>query len=236
MPTLRLRETSFTFSSLPTEKDADTARIKIEIQNEIFSYCDIEEVPYADLESLITSLSRLLAGGYEREYSLLLENVGVAVDLYAYTEDGRPVSRRERREKDCVAILRILFRSPTTLAFLDGVYSLMLRREEIEIFVEGLRKEYEENIAQRIPGKGKYLFVGVSPMGYTGCNYLYLDPTGRTRKGEYVWVRMGRHNREQVVFVDSVRYYDDEDAPYNPKTVKQVLRAATQEEIEKNSE
>ena len=44
---------------------------------------------------------------------------------------------------------------------------------------------------------------------------------------------MGRRNIEQVVYVDSVKYFEEENAPYSPQRVKQVLRKATKEEIER---
>ena len=87
--------------------------------------------------------------------------------------------------------------------------------------------------AQLIHGSGKHVFVGVSPRGYTGCNYWYLDPSDSIVAGDYVWVRMGRHNTEQVVYVDSVRRFDEQTAPYDPSAVKQVLRKATEKEIKK---
>jgi hypothetical protein len=44
---------------------------------------------------------------------------------------------------------------------------------------------------------------------------------------------MGRHNTEQIVHVDSVKYFSDDDAPFPPARVKQVLRKATPKEIKK---
>ena len=105
-------------------------------------------------------------------------------------------------------IVRLLMRSQEK-KFLGGVYSFMLH------------------------GSGQYHFVGVSPRGYRGCNYWYLDPSGTVEKGDYVWVCMGRHNREQIVYVDSVKDFEERTAPYNPKIVKQVLRKATKREIKK---
>ena len=78
---------------------------------------------------------------------------------------------------------------------------------------------------------GKYAFAGVSPLGAEGCNYWYLDESKALKKGDYVWVRMGRHDLEQIVYVDDVRYYDEETAPYEPERVKKVLRKATDDEL-----
>ena len=73
--------------------------------------------------------------------------------------------------------------------------------------------------------------MGVSPLGYEGCNYWYLDESGAVKKGDFVWVRMGRRNLEQIVTVDSVRHFGGENAPYEPSSVKRVLRIATDEEV-----
>lgn len=82
-------------------------------------------------------------------------------------------------------------------------------------------------------GKGKlYCFVGVSPKGYRGCSYWYLDEEGKSRQGGYVWVRMGKRNREQVVYVDCVRYCTESDAPYDLNSVKRVVRQATKEQFD----
>ena len=37
-------------------------------------------------------------------------------------------------------------------------------------------------------------------------------------------MRMGRHNKEQIVYVDSVRLCTEETAPYDPMRVKKVIR------------
>ncbi len=208
-------------------------RIKVAVGNERISYADEGDyVTVEEWESLLTSLSRLLAGGYERECSLSFERAGMAVDLYAYTKNGYVATREERRREDCVAAFRLLLRSKDKKRFLGGVYSLLLHRKDIEDFVEALRAEYEKNCSSLLRrGKGEYLFVGVSPLGYKGCNYWYLDPSKSVRKGDYVWVRMGRHNLEQIVYVDSVRLFDEETAPFSPARVKQVLRKATEEEV-----
>lgn len=78
----------------------------------------------------------------------------------------------------------------------------------------------------------KYLFVGVSPKPFYGCNYWYIDESFSVKPKTYVWVRMGRHNREQVVYVDSVKLCDENSAPYPPQLAKRVIRIATEKEIE----
>jgi hypothetical protein len=128
--------------------------------------------------------------------------------------------------------LRLLMRSKDKKRLLGGVYSFLFHREDIEFFSSKLREEFDEVFAQLIPGSGKHVFVGVSPRGYTGCNYWYLDTTGKVQAGDYVWVRMGRHDTEQIVYVDSVRRFQDGCAPYDPAKVKQVIRKAAKEELE----
>ncbi len=228
MPTVELQGTKWTFSPL-SDKDKECAILAFGIENEYISYSQKLEIFHTEIEELLTACSRLLAGAFEREYSLSFDRLGLALDLYAYTENGNPVSRSLRREKDCVLAARTLMRSKDGQNFLGGVYTLLLHRKEIEVFVEKLRIEYGENCIQRVHGSGKYRFVGVSPMGYKGCNYLYLDDGTGVNSGEYAWVRMGRHNTEQIVYVDGVFYYDD--PPYNPKRVKRILRKATTEEL-----
>lgn len=77
-----------------------------------------------------------------------------------------------------------------------------------------------------------YCFVGVSPKGYYGCNYWYIDEEQKSLPKAYVWVQMGRRNREQVAYVDSVRFCTAADAPYNVNKAKRVLRQATKEEFD----
>ena len=77
-----------------------------------------------------------------------------------------------------------------------------------------------------------YCFVGVSPQGKYDCNYWYIDESGKTQPGTYVWVQMGRKNEEQIVFVDSVQYCTAADAPYDVHSAKRILRQCTKEESE----
>lgn len=41
---------------------------------------------------------------------------------------------------------------------------------------------------------------------------------------------MGRKNKEQIVYVDSVQYCTKENAPYDVTKIKRILRQATEEE------
>ncbi len=233
MATITLQGTTFTLSVFPKQKkNAFWIKTEIGVRNEYISYSDIgENLSFSEWEELLFGMSRLLAGGYEREHTLFMEKAGLAVDFFAYTEAGAPVSRELRRKKDCMMAVRFLLRDSKGESFLGGVYSLILHRADIEAFSAALRKEWYEGEFELAKGKGEYLFVGVSPLGYVGCNYWYVDPTDSVKAGEYVWVRMGRSNREQIVYVDSVRRFTRESAPYNPEKVKQVLRKATQEEM-----
>lgn len=235
MAKIDLQGTEFTFSVLPLKflSKGFWGRTEICVKNEYVSYQEISEnISRDELQEWIFSMFRLLAGAYGEEYSLSFEKAGLAIDFYPYTENGNKVSREERRKNDCVMAVRLLMRKADKKSFLGGVYTLMLHRKEIEIFACELQQEFDEIFGKRIHGRGKYLFVWVSPLGYNGCNYWYLDPLGETEKGDYVWVRMGRHSTEQIVYVDSVRYFTDDSAPYPPESVRRVLRKATKEELE----
>ena len=233
MARMHLQGTNFSFSLLPLNFFAkgDMATAEISIENEWISYKQTEKCLSAErVEEWIFCMFRLLAGAYKREYSLSLEEAGIIIDFYPYTIDGNGVSRAERRERDCIMAIRMLMRSKKK-AFLGGVYTLLLHRNEIENFAKALREEYDKIFIKRIHGMGEYLFVGVSPLGYTGCNYWYFDAENKVKKGDYVWVEMGSHNTKQIVYVDSVRSFKKETAPYSIDTVKQILSIATEEEI-----
>lgn len=234
MATLELQGTKFTFSVLPLKlfSNRDWVRTEIAIENEYVRYRETgRKLLREEFEKWIFSMFRLLAGAYGKEYSVAFEREGLAIDLYPYTENGCEVSREERRRKDCVMAIRLLLRTSDQRRFLGGVYSFLFHRDEIETFATALQREFGEVFGKPGRGKGKYLFAGVSPRGYRGCNYWYLDKSGTVKPGDYVWVRMGRHNTEQIVCVDSIRYCDDDTAPYDPASVKQILRKAESEEL-----
>ena len=125
--------------------------------------------------------------------------------------------------------IRILFKGKDG-KLLSGVYTLLLHREEIKSFLQGFESELNAHYRVNDPKKGKYLFAGVSPLGYHGCKYWYLDPSKSCKTGEYVWVRMGRHDREQMVYVDCVRWFAEDEEPYPHDLAKKVLRQTTEEE------
>ena len=76
----------------------------------------------------------------------------------------------------------------------------------------------------------KVLYVGVSPKPFRSMGYWYLDTTGSVTANSYVWVRMGRHDTEQIVFVDKVQWFESDKVPYPLDKVRRVLRKATNEE------
>ncbi len=233
MATVNLQGTDFTLTILPPSllSDGFWVKTKISLSNEYVRYEREEKcISLDEMEEWIFSAFRLLAGAYNKERSLSFEKAGIAVDLYPYQKQNGEASREEKRINDCIMMIRLLMRTKKK-EFLGGVYSLILHRQDIEKFIGELRDEFDKICARRVHGRGKYLFVGVSPRGYQGCNYWYLDPTKSVKKGDYVWVRMGRHDLEQIVYVDDVRYYDEDTAPYAPERVKKVLRKATNEEL-----
>ena len=233
MATLQVQGTEFTFSVLETDsKHGFWANTETEIKNEYIHYREVgKNLSRDELEEWIFCMFRLLAGAYGKEYSLSFERAGLAIDLYPHTKKGEEVSREERRSNDCVMAIRLLMKSKNKKQFLGGVYTLLLHRKEMERFAVALQEEFKRAFERFESKQGKYLFVGVSPKGYKGCNYWYLDESKRVQAGDFVWVRMGKRQIEQVVYVDSIKYCDDDTAPFDPALVKRILRKATQEEI-----
>ncbi len=229
MPTLNLQGTQFTFSILPTKEKGFWVRTRLAVENEYIHYEEEDSrLSVAETEELMTALSRRLAGSYQKERSLVFERSGLIVDLLADPSGG---TREELRQKDCWVVLRFLMRSSSG-ALLGGAQSFVLGKQEIRLLLEGLRKEWAKTPYPSDAGTGKYRFVGVSPLGYEGCNYSYYSELD-VQAGEYVWVRMGRRNVEQIVLVDGVRWYNDDNAPFPPSKVKRVIRKATREEVER---
>jgi hypothetical protein len=211
------------------------AKTEIEIENPYIVYRNVgESISIAELDEWIVSMFRLLAGAYAKEYSIKFEKAGIAVDFYPYTVNGEETSREERRKQDCVMALRLLMRDKES-GFLGGVYTLLFHRQDIIQFAEAMRKEFDEILGELVHGIGEFTFAGVSPLGYKGCSYWYLDTTKKVQEGDYVWVRMGRHHTEQIVYVDRVCRFHKDSAPYAPSTVKRILRKASLAEIEQLS-
>ncbi len=233
MATINIHGTSFTFSVQAPNilSVGEMAKVKLAVENEYVHYQDTVKIVREELDDVIVSLHRLLAGAYSDEYDMPFENAGFAIDLYPHAEGNAVLSRDLLRKKDCIAVFRILMRSHKK-NFLGGVYSIMLHREELKIFADALRKEFDEIFARCVHGSGKLHFIGVSPLGYTGCKYWYFDETGKVKAGDYVWVRMGRHDREQVVYVDCVKRCNIDTIPCPEKQVKDMIKIATLEETQ----
>ncbi len=232
MATIEQQGTKFTFSVLPLGllSRGAWAKTEIAVQNTFVSYQTVfEEIAREDLEEWIFAMYRLLAGGYAKERNISFEKTGFAVDLYPYTQDGEEVSREERRKQDCVMAVRLLMKEKKS--FLGGVYTVLLHRKEIESFANALRAEFTAAFSRFEKKKGKYLLVGVSPQGYKGCNYWYIDLKKTTKAGDYVWVVMGRHKTRQIVYVDSVRYCNDDTSPCDLDYLRTIERVATAEEV-----
>ena len=179
MAKMYLQGTEFALSILPNIGSLNSfwARTELSVQNEYVRYSCIDEtISREELNEWIVAMFRLLAGAYGKEYNLSFEKAGLAVDLYPHTDNGNEVEREKRRKNDCIMIVRLLMRSQEK-KFLGGVYSFMFHREEIEKFATEIRAEYDEVFARNLHGSGQYHFVGVSPRGYRGCNYWYLDPS-----------------------------------------------------------
>ncbi len=232
MATIEQQGTTFTFSVLPSGLFArgTVAKTEIAVKNAFIDYRHTgEEFAFDELENWIFAMFRLLAGGYGKETNLSFDGTGFAVDLYPYTENGEEVPREERRKRDSVMAVRLLMKRKKR--FLGGVYTLLLHKAEIERFATALRAEFYQVYARFEKKRGQYLLVGVSPQGYTGCNYWYIDLHKKTKAGDYVWVVMGRRKTRQIVFVDSVRYCDEDTAPCDLDGVRTVERLATAEEV-----
>ena len=125
--------------------------------------------------------------------------------------------------------IRLLFKDENG-KFLSGIYTLLLRREELKTLWTEFTDALERYYPVALPTDGEYLFVAVSPLGYHGCKYWYLDPSKTARKGDYVWGRMGKRDLEQMLYVDEARFFNS-DFPYDPLRVKKILRKAIEQEI-----
>lgn len=233
MPTIHLHGTSFTFCIQAPKLFVlgDMAKVKIAIENEYVHYQNTVKIVREELDDLIVSLHRMLAGAYTNEYDLPFENAGFAVDLYPHAEGRAVLSRSSLRKQDCIAVFRVLMRAKDK-SFLGGVYSVMLHRKELKIFADALRVEFDEIFAHQISGSGQLHFIGVSPLGFSGCKYWYFDATRKVKAGDYVWVRMGRHDLEQIVCVDTVKRCNPDSLPCLEKQIKEMIKLATDAEVQ----
>ena len=224
MPTIDVHGTQFTFSIMPDSLFGGAmAKVNVAVHNAYIQYDTCIKIVKEELDDLIVSMHRLLAGAYAQEYDIPFEDAGFAVDLYPHEEGSAKLSRTLLRKHDCVAVFRLLMRDKKQ-TFLGGVYSIMLHREQLKTFADELRKEFDEKFARFIHGRGKFHFIGVSPLGYTGCKYWYFDETGKVKAGDYVWVRMGKHSTEQIVYVDCARRCTVDTIPCDEKQVKDMIK------------
>lgn len=239
MATIDLQGTKFIFCCIPWKlfSSAGWANVQVGVENAHVNYLDGErKLLIEDLENWIFAMHRLLAGAYKSEYNLTFENAGIAVDFYPYCVDGEEPTREQLRQNDCVMAVRLLMRSADKHSFLGGVYTVLMHRQDIKSFAANLLKEFEKCYPKRVHGRGKFVFAGVSPFGFEGCNYWYLDNLSAAEAGGYVWVRMGKRQIEQIVRVDWVRRCDESNAPYDPETVRRILRKATAQEVKEWNE
>lgn len=235
MPKINLQGTEFEFSILPFRLLADRywVRAKISIKNEYVNYVmESEEITRYEMEKWLFSAFRLLAGAYEKPRSVAFEKSKTFIDLIPFCQEGVELTRQTLRENDCLMAIRLVMTSSDKTGTLGGVYSLLMHRKEIEVFANGLKEEFDKVVKKYIQGKGKYSFIGVSPFGFNGCNYWYLDETGTVKEGDYVWAKMGRRKIEQILYVDSVRKSNADDAPYPLASVKKIIRKATEKEVQ----
>ena len=224
--------TKFTFAVVPPEGawDGHWVRTKICVENEFIHYTEVSErMSLEEIREWLCLIARFLAGAFPRNPEFVTEKAGFVADFYPYSDNNKELTREQCRKIDCLMALRFLFKNSQG-KFVSGIYSFLLHRKELEL----LLAEFTETLDTYYPitpeKQGEHLFVAVSPLGYRGCKYWYLDPSKSVVKGDYIWVRMGRHNTEQIVYVDEAKYFN-EDFPYEPSKARQIIRKATQKEI-----
>lgn len=234
MATVILRGTTFTFSvqEKPKRWDGYTLSVKISVKNEFIDYASERFCNYEDVEEMLFASFRLLAGGYRKEYTLRLDGVNAVLNFNPDIEEGvTELTRTYLRSRDCKLMFNMLFYSNKEKNTIGGVYSVIIPRNALKLFAETLQTELRPYTDEQNKRRGKYMFVGVSPQGYKGCNYWYLDPEKKTKPNTFVWVKMGRGNALQLVYVDNVRRFDEVSAPYDVTLVKRIVGQATQEDI-----
>ena len=235
MATVTLQGTTFTLSlqEKPKRWDGYTVNVNLSVKNEFIQYQRECRCNFADVETMLFGIFRLLAGGFRREFSLRLEGADAIVDFNPDIESGvTELTRTYLRSRNCKAVFSVLFYSATEKNTLGGVYTIIIPKNALKLFVSALQEEYMPYAEELSKRKGKYMLVGVSPQGYKGCNYWYLDEHKKTKPKTFVWVKMGRGNTLQLVYVDSVRCYNEDEAPYDISLLKRVEKQATKEDEE----
>lgn len=234
MATVTLKGTTFTFAVQEKPKfwDNYTLIVKIAVKNEFVHYETERHCNFFDVEDALFCMFRLLAGGYRKEQSLRLEGANAILHFNPDIEEGVELTREYLRSRNSTLAFNLLFYSERERNTLGGVYSFLIPKTALRLFADSIKTElqpYADVISKR---RGKYMFVGVTPQGYKGCNYWYLDPEKKTEPNTFVWVKMGRAQTLQLVYVDNVRYFNDEDAPYSVDAVKRIERQATPADIQ----
>ncbi|MBR2023692.1 MAG: hypothetical protein IJ996_04160 [Clostridia bacterium] len=234
MASVTVRGTTFSFfpQKKPLLWEGNFLNMKISVENEFIHYENVKNrCSFEEVEWLCISLHRLIAGGCRTARYFRIEGAHMSVAIDPGIKNAENCSRELLRAADYTVTISMVMYSQNAEKLMDGGYTLVLNREDIIAFASGLRAdlaEYENSLSKR---HGKYLFVGVSPQGYKGCMYWYFDPTNKTKPNTFVWVRMGNHKTLQLVYVDSVRRYNDYNTPCDVNGPKRVLKQATAEDV-----
>ena len=222
---------ALTLEKKPLLWDGYSAVLRIAVKNEFINYENKCRCSLEDVELIYFVLRRLVAGGYRKHVLMRLEGANLALDVDPHVDEGMELTREYLRAQPYTATFSLLLYSHAVANTLGGVFTFILNRDHVTPFADELQKElepYQETISKR---NGKYMFVGVSPQGYKGCNYWYFDPTKMTKPNTFVWVKMGRSKLEQLVYVDCVRYFRVEEVPYDIDRCSRVLKQATPQDI-----
>lgn len=235
MATVTVQGTSFTFvlQEKPKHWDGYTLTVNMAVENEFIHYQRVCRCNFDDIEEMLFCMFRLLAGGYRKEYVLRVEGTNAIVNFNPDIEAGvTELTRTYLRSRNCKAVFNLLFFSAKAKNTLGGVYTIIIPKNALKLFALRLQEEYKPYAEELSKQRGKYMFVGVSPQGYKGCNYWYLDTQKKTKPNTFVWVKMGRGNTLQLVYVDSVRCYNADNAPYDVTLLKRVEKQASKEDEE----
>ena len=73
------------------------------------------------------------------------------------------------------------------------------------------------------------IFILIVFIFVTACSTPSAQ-SGESKEKTFVWVQMGRHNREQMAYVDSVKWCSLDKVPYPYEKARRILRQATKEE------
>ncbi len=234
MATINLQDTIFTFTvqNKPKRWDGYGLYVRIAVENEFVHYQSEHHCSFEDVENILFCMRRLLAGGYRKEISVRLEEMNAILHFEPNIPQNPPeLTRTFLRSCESKLIWNLLFYSNSKQNTLGGVYTLFFSKIEVATFADVLQFELQAYVDERNARRGEYMFVGVSPQGYKGCNYWYLDTKKQTKTHSYVWVKMGKSSTLQLVYVDNVRYFSMAEAPYDVSSLKQVEGQASEEDL-----